>query len=185
MIENRVLELLHKAGLDGTFNKFNRDIDDQFSEQLLEQEMMSEKHRKNAKIEKRKKRREKAEMKRLAIVDKFDEAKIYERTRSQVDDLSSVFSSRFRSMSPSLMKQQKKNMQGMLKAHQSSVDSLLENCAQAINNPVILPEQTIEEENKAIKEKVQNIEKMMDIIEVKHSTYEGDPLHLLDELEAT
>ena len=66
--------------------------------------MMSEHHRVNAKIEKRKKRRERAEKKRLAIVDKFDEAKIYERTRSQVDDMSSVFSSRFRSMSPSLMK---------------------------------------------------------------------------------
>ena len=44
--------------------------------------MMSEHHRINAKIEKRKKRRERAEKKRLAIVDKFDEAKIYERTRS-------------------------------------------------------------------------------------------------------
>ena len=65
------------------------------------------------------------------------------------------------------------------------MDDLLENCAKAINNPVILPEQSIEEENKAIKEKVENIEKMMDIIEVKHSTYPGDPLHLLDELEVT
>ena len=66
--------------------------------------MLSEHPRMNVKIEKRKKRRERAEKKRLAIVDKFDEAKIYERTRSQADDLSSVFSSRFRSMSPSLMK---------------------------------------------------------------------------------
>ena len=73
----------------------------------------------------------------------------------------------------------------MRKGHQNSVDDLLENCAKAINNPVILPEQSIEEENKAIKEKVENIEKMMDIIEVKHSTYPGDPLHLLDELEVT
>ena len=65
------------------------------------------------------------------------------------------------------------------------MDDLIENCAQAISNPVVLPEQSIEEENKAIKQKVENIEKMMDIIEVKHRTYEGEGLHLLDELEVT
>ena len=151
----------------------------------MDEAMMSERHRTEVRIAHRKKRRERAEKKRLEIVNKFDEARIYERTKTSMDGMSSAFSSRFKSMSPSLMKQQKKEMQGLLKGHQNSVDNLLESCAQAISNPVILPESTIEEESKAIKEKVENIEKMMDIIEVKQSTYEGDQLYLLDELEAS